>query len=214
MTFAKLFLIHNNTNWIDNLENVIKNYNNSPHSSLNNLSPIEAGFKSNFEKVLDINILKNNAKKIINDKLKIGDIIRKRVAGMFSKSSDPQFSHDTYTVTKIKGQTVTLSDGSTKKRHDILIVPVNTNNPANNILKETNKDNRIDRRVNKEGVERNNDIAPLVETVKTGRIRKQTQHYDPSTGNNATVIQKQKKVNPRQNEINQVANTIVDWNNN
>ena len=41
-TLSKLFLRNDNTNWIDYITKIVDKYNNTPHSSIANLTPKEA----------------------------------------------------------------------------------------------------------------------------------------------------------------------------
>ena len=51
-----MFLKNKSTNWINSIQNIVRHYNNRPHSSLNDISPNEATKDTNKEMVFNINI--------------------------------------------------------------------------------------------------------------------------------------------------------------
>ena len=48
----KRFVKYNSTNWVDNLSKIIEQYNNSPHSAINDIKPNEADKPENISKLL------------------------------------------------------------------------------------------------------------------------------------------------------------------
>ena len=133
LIFAKKFLKYKTKNWVQYLTEVIDSYNDSPHSALDGLSPLEALEKKNFTKIFEINSVKGLKNKTVSD-LEVGDKVRVRIAGMFTKSSEPQYSDKVYTVETVKGSTIYLSDGEVKKRYDLLKVPNDTITNDKNVI--------------------------------------------------------------------------------
>ena len=135
----KTFLFNNSTNWINVLDNIIKIYNNTPHSALNGLSPEQAMKPENYISIQQINMNKMENNKRITD-LKIDDKVRKY--SLFKKSISkpsitPAFSDEVYYVIKVDGSTVYLNDGSKNKRYNLLHVPDDTeitNNKTKNVI--------------------------------------------------------------------------------
>ena len=129
------------------LDNIIKIYNDTPHSALNGLSPEEAMKPENYSAIQQINMNKMENNKRITD-LKIDDKVRKY--SLFKKSISkpsitPAFSDEVYYVIKVDGSTVYLNDGSKNKRYNLLKVPDDTeitNNKTKNVITQLLKPKR------------------------------------------------------------------------
>ena len=125
--------------------------------------------------------------------LVIGQFVRLKVGGKFTKSSEPQWSDNVFKVTAINHNDITLDDGPVVRRNNLLVVPNSymtqrkdeepepqsepISKPYVNPIKEAQNDAYIDRQVKKSGIERNDDKSELVSAVK-GRERKQKIIYD------------------------------------
>ena len=67
----------------------------------------------NFAKIFEINSRKGLKNKTVSD-LQPGDKVRIKIAGMFSKGSEPQYSDTVYTVETVRGSTIYLIGGEVK----------------------------------------------------------------------------------------------------
>jgi hypothetical protein len=157
LIFAKKFLKYKTKNWVQYLTEVIDSYNDSPHSALDGLSPLEALEKKNFTKIFEINSVKGLKNKTVSD-LEVGDKVRVRIAGMFTKSSEPQYSDKVYTVETVKGSTIYLSDGEVKKRYDLLKVPNDTITNDKNVIIQAKEKSKAKKANIKAGVSKKNII--------------------------------------------------------
>jgi hypothetical protein len=151
LVFAKKFLKYKTKNWIQYLNEIIKSYNNSSHSSLDGLTPNEASEDKNYDQIYRLNYIKGLKNKTISD-LKVGDKVRIKIAGKFTKSSEPEFSDQVYEVKTIKGQTINLSNGESKKRYNLLKVPKDAITIQNNIINQVNQKARQKRKLKQEGL--------------------------------------------------------------
>lgn len=150
-TLTRLFLQHNNTNWINELNDIIKNYNAMPNSALENIKPDNALLEKNHRKIYDINYEKslyNNGRSDIN----VNDRVRIKLTGTFRKGTEARYSDDVYTVKKVNGKSVTLNNDEVYKRTSLLIVPKSTKTDEKNVIVKVNRQNKIDRNLNSEGV--------------------------------------------------------------
>ena len=91
---TKLFLEEGNTDWINNLDTIVKNYNDTPTEALDNHNPNEAihDQETQFE-VLHLNMNKNQKNKQIHVKggnFVSGDHVRVREANVFKKGTEPR----------------------------------------------------------------------------------------------------------------------------
>ena len=152
--FTKIFLAKKKTNWVDYLDSIISNYNNKPHSSLGGIAPNEVN--DNLPIIMDINKIKSLKNNVVSD-LNIGDNVRILDKTLFTKGTEPKYSEEIYTVKAVQGKKVTLNNGVVKKRNMLLAVPPETKK-SKNIVKEVNKENRIDRRLKVAGIEVNNEV--------------------------------------------------------
>ena len=156
LTFGKIFLKTKKKNWVDYLPTVVKNYNESSHRSLNGLSPNEVmSTKENELMIRNFNLLKSTKNKTVSD-LEKGDLVRIKISGMFTKSSEPQFSDEVYVVENVRGRTIELTDGQVKKRRNLLKVPKDTKTKLTNVIKENNKDVKITKKLKQVGIEDEN----------------------------------------------------------
>ena len=55
---SKTFLVNKNKRWIDKIENVVNIYNDTPHISLDGLTPSQTLKPEHFDKVVKLNIIK------------------------------------------------------------------------------------------------------------------------------------------------------------
>ena len=136
-----IVMTHNKETWFDIMDIVIRNYNETPNTSLNNIKPNEANEPKNKEVIFNINLEKRQSNKR-NIKLKQGDTVRLKIEKEHKKSSDPQFSDDTYKIKWVDGSTITLDNGKKYKINSVSkVVPIitsNNTNPINENIKAKN----------------------------------------------------------------------------
>jgi transposase InsO family protein len=133
--FSKMFIRSKNTRWISKLSEVIKQYNNTPHSSLGGLTPNEATEDQHKAKLVDINQTKRMYNKIVSD-LEPGDKVRKSIKEMFTKGTEPKWSDEVYTVVKTIGKKVKLDDETMNLRHNLLQVPRDAETTETNAINQ------------------------------------------------------------------------------
>ena len=124
-------------------------------------------------KSLKSKVIKTKQNQIVSD-LEIGDKVRIKISGIFTKSSEPQFSDKVYKVNEINGKKITLDNDTVKKRENLLKVPDNAKDLEYNVIKEVNKENKVKKFLKQESIDPKNDLK------ETFRIRKQTQFYKPN----------------------------------
>ena len=115
----KRFVKSGTTNWIDNLSTVVNQYNNTPHSAIDDIKPNDAEKPENIYTIIDINLEKKNKKTTFNNPFSIGDSVRVEIPGL-AKKSEGKFSNEIYTVKQVFGKRVLLSDNKIRK-YDMLI---------------------------------------------------------------------------------------------
>jgi hypothetical protein len=117
----KRFLIHNTTNWVDVLPDIVENYNNSPHIAIDDITPNDATLPNNISKIIEINNEKRDEKNTFINEFKKGDKVRIKLNG-FNKGTEGTYSDEIYTVESSRGKIVELSDGKIKKYDQLLKV--------------------------------------------------------------------------------------------
>jgi hypothetical protein len=166
MILTRLFLQKKSTNWINYLDEIIKNYNNNGHSAIDYIAPNEVFFepygsiskkspstlKKNFEKIYNINYEKSLFNISISD-IDVNDKVRIKIKGQFRKGTEARYTDEVYTVKKVRGNAVTLDNDEVYKRSSLLIVPKTTVSDEQNVIVKVNKQNKINRNIDKEGLD-------------------------------------------------------------
>ena len=126
------------TKWTDRLPEIIRFYNNSEHSSINNLKPNEVD--KHKDEILQANLDKNIHNKPVTD-LHVGDKVRKNVFthAEIEKGTDPRYTDAVFIVISTHGQTIKLNDGSTLKRDRLMKVPSDTVSSEPNVITNEKK---------------------------------------------------------------------------
>ena len=124
---TKVFLENGNTNWINELDTIVDNYNNTPHQTLDDHTPNEA-LKDEAVRleVLHINMDKSKKNAYLTYDISVGDHVRVSIANYFKKGSEPRWSDEVYTVEGVKGMNITLNDDKVYKRDKLLQIPKDT----------------------------------------------------------------------------------------
>lgn len=132
---TKLWTDNNTTNWIDNIDSIVENYNNSPHKSLKNKAPNDI---SKFDNTIEsINISKNVNIENQHD-FKIGDTVRKKLKKtIFTKGYKQIWSFSTYTIKQINGANATLNNDTIVKLNDLQ--KINNDNGESKTHETTNE---------------------------------------------------------------------------
>ena len=114
--------------WVHRLQSVIKQYNQTAHKGIADLSPNKAGEEESKELLVKLNREKSTYNHTVSD-LKPGDRVRVLEANIFTKGTEPKWSKEVYDVKLAKGQTITIDEGEgverRYKRHKLLKVPNN-----------------------------------------------------------------------------------------
>jgi len=114
----KRFVKYDTTNWVDVLPKIVNQYNNSPHSGIDNIKPNEAEKPENIYKIMELNMEKKQAKTTFDNPFQEGDNVRVELSGMHKKS-EGKFSNEIYKVVEVRGKRVLLNDGKVRK-YDML----------------------------------------------------------------------------------------------
>ena len=92
-----------NADWISEIQSVIKQYNNTIHSSIK-MTPNQASKKSNERKVYS-NL--QDKRKILNPAYKLGQLVRTSdIKKVFSKGDSTNYSYKLYTITEVIHDTI------------------------------------------------------------------------------------------------------------
>jgi hypothetical protein len=157
---SKEFIRTKTTKWIDRLDDVVKVYNETPHSSLDGLTPDEAELEANRHAVVVLNrakLLNQSVNKVEKPEFKPGDFCRVAVGRLFRKGTEPKYSDDAYEVASVAGQRVTLTNGKTYLVSKLLKVSgvyASTAPQPVNPIEKVNKENRVKRAYKKTDFEK------------------------------------------------------------
>ncbi len=134
---SREFLENKSTEWVSILPKVIEQYNYTPHTTLDNITPNHA--ISDPQKrmhIMHLNTQKAQQNGFVTD-LEPGDKVRIDDAALFKNCTDSRWSDQVHGVQSASGKTVLLTDGTTQKRDKVLMVPHNTvisANPEKNVI--------------------------------------------------------------------------------
>ena len=166
---TKLFLANGNTNWIDYIGDILFSYNNTKNLGILNYTPQQVISDPVAEnEVLKLNIEKSKINQQLNDKkhIKAGDKIRVYIDNQFRKGTEPNYTTELFEVKSIKGKKILLTNGKTIRDQNILKIDNNqyidnnllTNGEDNiansNVIDESNKENKITRKLKQVGITR------------------------------------------------------------
>ena len=155
--FTRSFVQTNSTNWIDHIDKIVANYNNNGHTAIDNIKPNEAFLKKNLKKIYNINYEKSLFNISVSD-IDVNDKVRIKLKGKFRKGTDARYTDEVYTVTKVRGNSITLDDDKVYKRSSLLIVPPTTVSNEKNVIVRVQRQNKIERNIQQEGL----DVANIV----------------------------------------------------
>lgn len=176
---SKEFLENKNTKWIDILPEIIERYNNTPHSSLDDITPNQAiSDPKKRQHIMHLNILKARDNGFVTD-LKPGDKVRIDDTALFKKGSESRWSDEIHVVKEASGKTVTLTDGTTHKRSKILMVPHNTvivptAQQEKNVIKVATKQHKDKQLFKRENIKQ----TDVIEGGRSARAGRGVNKYD------------------------------------
>ena len=128
----------NNADWLSELPSVIKQYNNTIHSSTK-MKPTDASKKSN-EKEIYSNL--QDKRKILNPKYKLGQLVRTAdIKRVFSKGDSTNWSYKLYTITEVIHDTIPAYriDYLLERYNENLLLPTKLSLDENNqVMKKLN----------------------------------------------------------------------------
>lgn len=118
---GKTFINNDNTVWVNQLKDIVRAYNSTPHSGIGGLAPNQA---EEYDMAIDM----LNIDKIMSmplNKYRVGDIVRtrqKKEEKIGRKSYLPVWTARTHKVVELVGQKVKLDDGKIYRADDVLEV--------------------------------------------------------------------------------------------
>ena len=108
---SKYMTRNQNNIWIDKIAKIINTYNNTPHSTLEGITPNEASKHQYMAVDMAIRHHKEARQSQMKD-FKVGDKVRLKIEkSIVSKGYDPNYSHEVYTIESINNNYYTLSNG-------------------------------------------------------------------------------------------------------
>ena len=163
----KRFVKYNSLNWFDALPKILENYNNSPHSSIDEIKPNDANKPENISSIIDINLKKQQEKTTFKNEFKEGDKVRIKIDG-FNKKSEGQYSDEVYIVKETKGRSVILTNGKVKK-YDMLLkvhdeTPTETIKPK--LIKKAKQEAKQEKILKRESIQEENIIRAPREKIR------------------------------------------------
>jgi hypothetical protein len=156
--FTRLFVQTKSDNWIDHIDEIVANYNNNGHTAIDNIKPNDAFLKKNLKKIYNINYEKSLFNISVSD-IDVNDKVRIKLKGKFRKGTDARYTDEVFTVTKVRGNSITLDDDKVYKRSSLLIVPKTTVTDEKNVIVRVQRQNKIERNIQQEGLDLSNIVS-------------------------------------------------------
>ena len=156
--FTRLFVQTKSDNWIDHIDEIVANYNNNGHTAIDNIKPNDAFLKKNLKKIYNINYEKSLFNISVSD-IDVNDKVRIKLKGKFRKGTDDRYTDEVYTVTKVRGNSITLDDDKVYKRSSLLIVSPTTVSNEKNVIVRVQRQNKIERNIQQEGLDLSNIVS-------------------------------------------------------
>jgi hypothetical protein len=170
--FTRIIEKNKNANWVDYLDKVVKQYNNTGQKGIQYIKPSEANDGDNVAVIVHLNHLKSIKNSNVSD-LSIGDKVRILETAIFKKGTEPRYSKEIFKVTSIQGQRITLDNGKIKKRNSLLLIPPDTkesSGKAKHLIAEITREHKNELLYKKEELKPEN-------IVREQRVRKQKTYY-------------------------------------
>jgi hypothetical protein len=181
---TKLFLAENNSNWVDHLADIMYSYNNNSNRGILNYTPNQVlTDKTAQDKIADLNIEKLEHNQQINDKqdIKSGDHIRLYIDNPMRKGTEPNYTSKIFEVKSKNGKKILLTNGKTILDHNLIkindsnytdnnLITTGDNSQNINVIEDTNKENKINRKLKKDGLTR-----PTYDELHTERTTRKKQ---------------------------------------
>jgi hypothetical protein len=148
----------NSINWINYLDDIINIYNDSTHNGINGIKPNEVMKDENFKEISSINFwkaVKNNGITNKEQTFNVGDLVRVQTnKTILSKGYTNTYSKKVYIIAEvIDDGRLKLDNNKIVNKNDVLIVPTGSLSIGGNKQKEAEKQNKIKRRLRKEGLD-------------------------------------------------------------
>jgi len=186
---TKLFLAHGDSNWVDYLAPIIFNYNNTPNRGILNFTPQQVLTNQEAqEDILQLNVEKATRNATLNEDkdIKPGDKVRLFIENPMKKGTEPNYTSEVYEVKNRKGKKITLTNGKVILDHNVLkiddrnfidhnlILYEGDDSKTENIIEETNKQNKIKKKLKQAGIEQ----RPTHEQLNEPRSRRNIERID------------------------------------
>jgi len=148
------FTANDNTRWIDVIDKIVKNYNNTINSSTG-YTPKEASIPFIQTQIINNAMKKTDA--IEENEINVGDKCRLLKDKKQFEKMQTKYTNEIYVVIKVKKNTVDIENDyhilNNIKKDNIKIIK-NSYNSKSNVNKQSDeRDSRIQRRLRKEGIE-------------------------------------------------------------
>jgi hypothetical protein len=166
----KYFYAENTTNWIDQINHIISNYNNTPHRSLEYITPNQV--EKNEAHVKQLNRDKLVGIKESTHKFAVGQLVRYKLKKtVFDKGYKKIWSTDYFTIESINGVNAVLSNGQSYKLSNLQIIS-KPDEIVNEIEKPVDEIHRVEKihktkkYLQKEGVDETNILPTRTRSKK------------------------------------------------
>jgi hypothetical protein len=165
---SKEFLENKSAEWINILPKIIEQYNSTPHTALDGITPNDAITDTKKRThVMQLNILKARSNGFVTD-LTPGDKVRIKDTALFKKGTESRWTDDVFTVESASGKTVILTDGQRVKLDSVLKVPPNTVSTPKNVIAIATKQRKDTLSLRRDNIDQAN-VLQRAPSARAGR---------------------------------------------
>jgi hypothetical protein len=164
----KYFSHGGNTKWVDKIQKISDNYNNTPHTALENNTPNDANKHESDTRNIHYRRVLRQSKK---EKLKVGDIVRiLNKKSTFSRGYERKYSDTTYKIISKRGFNYILNNDESYRMHELLKIPKEDLQEIPDVAAQAKQDYQTEKYLKREGIEQSN-ILPEI-SLEAPRKRK------------------------------------------
>ncbi len=150
----KSFTHTDTTVWYDKLDKMIKAYNDTVHSSLDNRTPNEADERTSDTLKLLVNKLDQQPQQ---PQLKVGDIVRiKLKKPLFEKGYTRRYSNLTHKILEKRGDHYLIGPDQYYRINDLQLVPIEDVDEKPDKVKQAHRQRKIETELKADGIEETN----------------------------------------------------------
>lgn len=166
----KYFTKNSDSKWIDKIDKITENYNNTPHTALENQTPNDANKHESDTRNIHYRRVLRQTKK---EKLKVGDIVRTlNKKSTFTRGYERRYSDETHKIISKKGFNYILDNDESYRAHQLQKIPKEDLQENIDVANQDKIDFQRSKYLKREGIEQSNIIHDVSIAAPAPKKRK------------------------------------------